>query len=73
MHQKVEVTVTGVDVDRKRISLSMKENEKREPVAIKPRESRPVQKAPVHQRPTKPAEPEMDMMSKLAALKNKFK
>jgi uncharacterized protein len=74
VHQKVEVTVTEVDVTRKRISLSMKENEKREPAtAAKPRENKPVQK-PFIQRPAKPApEPEMDMMSKLAALKNKFK
>jgi uncharacterized protein len=75
VHQKVEVTVTEVDANRKRISLSMKENEKREaPVAAKPRDNRPAAK-PFNQRPAnKPApEPEMDMMSKLAALKNKFK
>ncbi|OOQ57593.1 Tex family protein [Mucilaginibacter pedocola] len=75
VHQKVEVTVTEVDVNRKRISLSMKENEKREaPAAGKPRDNRPQQK-PFNNRPAnKPApEPEMDMMSKLAALKNKFK
>jgi uncharacterized protein len=74
VHQKVEVTVTEVDVNRKRISLSMKENEKREPAAqAKPRENKPAQKQ-FTPRPAKPApEPEMDMMSKLAALKNKFK
>jgi uncharacterized protein len=74
VHQKVEVTVTEVDVNRKRISLSMKENEKREPAApAKPRENKPAHK-PFVQRPAKPApEPEMDMMSKLAALKDKFK
>ncbi|AMR30904.1 RNA-binding transcriptional accessory protein [Mucilaginibacter sp. PAMC 26640] len=84
VHQKVEVTVTEVDANRKRISLSMKENEKREaPVAKKTAGSfssnpagtktKPAQK-PIAQRPAKSqAEPEMDMMSKLAALKNKFK
>jgi uncharacterized protein len=73
VHQKVEVTVTEVDANRKRISLSMKENEKREPATQKPRENKPVQKAypPKQTRPQ--PEPEMDMMSKLAALKNKFR
>jgi uncharacterized protein len=51
----------------------MKENEREAPVTAKPRDNRPAQK-PFVQRPAKPApEPEMDMMSKLAALKNKFK
>jgi uncharacterized protein len=73
VHQKVEVTVTEVDANRKRISLSMKENEKREPAIQKPRENKPVQKAyPPKQTKPEP-EPEMDMMSKLAALKNKFR
>lgn len=74
VHQKVEVTVTEVDVKRKRISLSMKENETREPAANKLREQRPVAK-PANPKPAnKPAaEPEMDMMSKLAALRSKFK
>ncbi|TEW63912.1 Tex family protein [Mucilaginibacter phyllosphaerae] len=73
VHQKVEVTVTEVDVNRKRIALSMKENEKREPATqVKPREQRPVQKQ-FAQKPKPEPEPEMDMMSKLAALKNKFK
>jgi uncharacterized protein len=76
VHQKVEVTVTEVDTQRKRIALSMKENEPRPAApAFKPREQRPVQK---HIQPPRPApkpdqEPEMDMMSKLAALQNKFK
>jgi len=76
VHQKVEVTVTEVDVARKRISLSMKENEAREAApAFKPRENRPVQKPVQQQRltPKPEPEPEMDMMSKLAALQNKFK
>jgi uncharacterized protein len=72
VHQQVEVTVTEVDVNRKRISLSMKENEKREPAASKPRENKPVQKADYLPKQSK-QEPEMDMMSKLAALKSKFK
>jgi uncharacterized protein len=74
VHQKVDVTVTEVDAARKRISLSMKENEKREaPAAFKPREHKPVQKAFAQKPAKEKAEPEMDMMSKLAALKNKFK
>jgi uncharacterized protein len=74
VHQKVEVMVTEVDVNRKRIALSMKENEKREPAAFKPRENKPPQKPTNRQqRPVAKPEPEMDMMSKLAALKNKFK
>ena len=76
MHQKVKVTVTDVDVNRKRIALSMKETEKREPSATaRPRDNKPAQKTFVQKQPArKPAtEPEMDMLSKLAALKNKFK
>ena len=73
VHQKVEVTVTGVDANRKRISLSMKENEKRDATVDKPVENKPAQK-PIVQRPVKQhPEPEMDLASKLAALKNKFK
>jgi uncharacterized protein len=73
VHQKVEVTVTEVDVNRKRIALSMKETEKHEPAAVKPRDNRPAQKGHTQQKQPKSAEPQMDMMSKLAALKNKFK
>jgi uncharacterized protein len=61
------------DVNRKRIALSMKETEKREPSAAKTRDNRSSQKGHTQQRQQKPAELEMDMMSKLAALKNKFK
>jgi uncharacterized protein len=73
--QKVQVTVTEVDVNRKRISLTMKENEKREP-APKPAYNKPVAK-PVQQKQfnnkkTEP-EPEGDLQVKLAALKNMFK
>jgi uncharacterized protein len=77
--QKVEVTVTEVDVNRKRISLSMKENEKREPAsqsAAKPNFNKPAQKPafnkPNNNRPTE-REPEGDLQMKLAALKSKFK
>jgi uncharacterized protein len=64
VHQKVEVTVTEVDANRKRISLSMK-NEERNGAAKKPLEE--------HKTMKKKPEPEMDMQAKLAALKSKFK
>ena len=79
--QKVEVTVTEVDVNRKRISLTMKENEKREPVsksaykpAAKPTNagSSPRDPAKTFTKKTE-AEPEGDLQMKLAALKNMFK
>ena len=80
--QKVEVTVTEVDVNRKRISLTMKENEKREPVS-KPVYNKPAQKQVNAGSSTRdPAktfnkkaevEPEGDLQLKLAALKNMFK
>lgn len=67
VHQKVDVTVTEIDVNRKRISLSMKTEESRNPVPSRPQ----------GQRPTRPQEkvkePETDMAAKLAALKSKFK
>jgi uncharacterized protein len=72
--QKVEVTVTDVDVNRKRIALSMKENEpkpaereRREPVQVK----KPAQK-PVYVKKPEPL-PESDLQIKLAALKDRFK
>ena len=72
VHQQVEVTVTEVDVARKRISLSMKTDEPK-------KEHRPTAPIKQHQ-PAKPAynppkkkEPETDMAAKLAALKNMFK
>ncbi|MDO3627100.1 Tex family protein [Mucilaginibacter sp. BT774] len=70
VHQKVEVTVTEVDVNRKRISLSMKAHEPRE--QQKPREQPKYQHKPA---PEKKAQnqPETDMAIKLAALKGKFK
>ena len=73
--QKVQVTVTEIDVNRKRISLTMKENEKREPVVAKPvykQAPKPVQQKPQVSRNTDP-EAEGDLQLKLAALKNMFK
>lgn len=61
VQQQVEVTVTGVDIARKRISLSMKTGDKPKP---KKREK------PKPQRKEKA--PETDMAAKLAALKGKF-
>ncbi|MES2425441.1 MAG: Tex family protein [Bacteroidota bacterium] len=75
VQQQVEVTVTEVDVARKRISLSMKTDEAK-------KDNRPSAPAK-HQQQSKPnynnqpkrkeAEPETDMAVKLAALKNMFK
>jgi protein Tex len=68
VHQHVEVTVTEVDVSRKRISLSMKSDEKPGGATRKPMPS----SAQGQSRNRKP-ESETDMQSKLAALKAKFK
>jgi len=79
VHQKVEVTVTGIDEGRKRISLSMKENEKREPVAKPAPKPMPPRAGSTARDPAKTAnknaapEPESDLQIKLAALKNMFK
>jgi len=70
VHQKVEVTVTEVDVNRKRISLSMKAHEPRE--QQKPREQSKYQHKPASDKKTQ-NQPETDMAIKLAALKGKFK
>jgi len=70
VNQKVKVTVTGVDADRKRISLSMKENEVREPVAKKEFVKKA---APAVQKQNDRHIAETDMAIKLAALKGKFK
>lgn len=72
VHQPVQVTVTEVDVARKRISLSMKENEPKPTANPQPKkqfDQRPQQQ----QRPQRREEPETDMAIKLAALKGKFK
>lgn len=62
VHQQVMVTVTEVDVNRKRISLSMKNAEPGERTKKQGDTRANIKK-----------EPETDMQSKLAALKNKFK
>jgi uncharacterized protein len=75
VNQKVEVTVTEIDVNRKRISLTMKENEKRETIVSKPTykpEQKPSQQSGFASRNAAP-EPETDLQIKLAALKNRFK
>jgi uncharacterized protein len=64
VHQKVEVTVTEVDVNRKRIALSMKVNE--------PREQPKYQPKPITEKKAQ-NQPETDMAIKLAMLKGKFK
>ena len=72
--QKVEVTVTGVDIDRKRISLSMKENEPRPAQKEQPprqQNSKPVQKQNFNK--PREREPESDLQIKLSALKDKFR
>ncbi|MFC0518896.1 Tex family protein [Mucilaginibacter angelicae] len=73
VHQKVEVTVTEVDVNRKRIALSMKENDKSAPDQRRNDDRRPQgnNKPNFNKRVEK--EPETDMALKLAALKGKFK
>ena len=72
VHQKVEVTVTEVDVNRKRIALSMKENDKSNPSERRNEDRRPVANKPsFNKRPQET--PETDIAIKLAALKNKFK
>lgn len=70
VHQKVEVTVIEVDINRKRISLSMKENE-RKPEKREQHGQRPVQK-PAFQK-KQPRDAESDLQVKLAALKDKFR
>ncbi|HEY1006826.1 MAG TPA: Tex family protein [Sphingobacteriaceae bacterium] len=66
VHQKVEVTVTEVDVSRKRISLSMKTEAGGPARSGAGKTHRPAHKP-------KEKEPETDMAAKLAALKTKFR
>ncbi|HEY9197348.1 MAG TPA: S1 RNA-binding domain-containing protein, partial [Mucilaginibacter sp.] len=74
VHQKVEVTVTEVDVNRKRIALSMKENDKSNPQPERRNDDRrPTGNRPSHQNNRRQEAPETDIAIKLAALKNKFK
>ena len=74
VHQKVEVTVTEVDVNRKRIALSMKDNEPK-PAEIRRKEpvvpQKNLQKPTVNKKPE--YRPETDLQIKLAALKDKFR
>ncbi|EHQ27808.1 Tex family protein [Mucilaginibacter paludis] len=74
VHQKVKVTVTDVDESRKRIALSMKDNETKDTtkqtgkMMPKQRNNQTELRSPVKQR-----DEETDMQAKLAALKSKFK
>src|SRR5476651_2451017 len=74
VNQKVEVTVTDVDINRKRIALSMKENEAK-PAERERREPANAQRP--YQKPTgnnkQAREPESDLAIKLAALKDRFR
>ncbi len=72
VHQQVLVTVTDIDVNRKRISLSMKDNEPK-PEPRKPEQAKPQHKPAQQYQPKRHEEPETDMAIKLAALKGKFK
>lgn len=74
VHQQVEVTVTEVDVNRKRIALSMKTDEPKKAEQPRPVKVSQPQK-PAYNPPPKRKEPEVetDMAVKLAALKNLFK
>lgn len=65
VHQQVEVTVTEVDVTRKRIALTMKKDE---PQSTKG----DFKKKPEAPRVKQQQKPEMDMKDMLAALRNKF-
>ena len=72
--QKVEVTVTEIDINRKRIALSMKENDPK-PAERERRENIAGQKTfnkPAFEKKTV-REPESDLQIKLAALKDKFR
>jgi uncharacterized protein len=74
VHQKVEVTVTDVDINRKRIALSMKESEKPAAGAEKREQANKPRNAQTSSNFKKPApQPESDLQVKLAALKDKFR
>ncbi|MGN7821228.1 Tex family protein [Chitinophaga sp. 22536] len=76
LNQKVQVTVLEVDIARKRISLSMKDQEKAQGGGGGPRRERREDRRDDHRddRKGKPAKeaPMNDFQAKLAALKNKF-
>lgn len=70
LQQKVMVTVTEVDIPRKRISLSMKDQQKSATNGDRPRQGA----APVRKQETKPVvQPNNPFQAKLAELKKKFK
>ena len=69
VQQKVEVTVTEVDIARKRIGLSMKTDPFSEVPAQSQQKARPAGK----RREDKPQQKEVSMEEKLAMLMNKFK
>jgi uncharacterized protein len=71
VHQHVQVTVTEVDVNRKRIALSMKTDEPR--TAPQPQAKKPYQQPAKSTFNKKPEPVETDMAIKLAELRNKFK
>lgn len=71
VHQHVQVTVTEVDVNRKRIALSMKTDEPR--TAPQPQAKKPYQQPAKPPFNKKPEPVETDMATKLAELRNKFK
>jgi uncharacterized protein len=83
VHQKVEVTVTEVDVARKRISLSMRTEQAPQAKATKSREGAKTHKKPAEVKgkersPAAKAAPKVtqadgDLQLKLEALKNMFK
>ena len=72
--QKVMVRITEVDVNRKRIALSMKSENKPEPRSKQNHNPAPKQSTvnDVQKPREKEAAPETDIAIKLAALKNKF-
>lgn len=71
LNQKVQVTVLEVDIARKRISLSMKDQEKGQSGGGPRRERRDDRRDDRREKPAKEA-PMNDFQAKLAALKNKF-
>jgi uncharacterized protein len=73
VHQQVQVTVTEVDVNRKRISLTMKTDEPKPAANIS--QPKKVYHQPAKPVPVKKPEPvvETDMAIKLAELRNRFK
>jgi protein Tex len=71
LNQKVVVTVTEVDVNRKRIALTMKDGERQN---VSGKQGGGERKAtPVNKSVTKKAEPLNPFQSKLMELKKKFK